>query len=274
MYPLHNISLSDIVLNKQTQSRTAINQEVVADYCDAMLDGKEFPALTVFFDGIHYYLVDGYHRYFAAKKAGITEFDASVVNGSLRDAILYATGANDKHGLQRSFEDKRKAVMTLLDDMEWSEWSDGKIARQCNVSASTVNRVRKELNLDKPTEKKFTNKHGTTSVMQTGNLGKKPELTPQEPEVEDEHVKELADANVELAEENAALKDRLAVKALDATEEEKTQYVETVAELRATIKAQEAEIAALKSSRDQLMLKNAEMIKQITYWKKRAEKAA
>ena len=272
---LQLINLSDIKLNKQTQSRMAINQDVVNDYCDSMLDGAEFPSIKLFFDGIDYYLVDGYHRYFASKKAGLKEMSAQVMNGSLRDAILYAVGVNSDHGLQRSHEDKRKAVMTLLDDLEWSEWSDREIARKCNVSFMTVGRVRKSLNIEQ-TDKKFINRHGTESVMKTENVGKKPELVPPlpEPEVEDEHLQELANANVELAEENAALKDRLSVKVLDVSEEEKSQYVENMAELRATIKAQEAEIAALKSSRDQLLSKNADMLKQISYWKKKAEKAA
>jgi regulator of replication initiation timing len=269
------IKLSDIKLNKQTQSRTAINQDVVNEYCEAMLEDAVFPAVIVFFDGIDYYLVDGYHRYFATKKTGSKEIAATVMNGSLRDAVLYAVGVNSDHGLQRLYEDKRKAVMTLLDDLEWSEWSDREIARKCNVSPMTVGRVRKSLNIEQ-TDKKFINRHGNESVMKTDNVGTKPALVPPppEPEVEDEHLQELAHANVELAEENTALKDRLAVKALDATEDEKTQYIQTVAELRATIKAQEAEISALKSSRDQLLAKNSDMLKQISYWKKKAEKAA
>ena len=279
---IQTINLSEIKLNKQTQSRTAINQDVVNAYCEAMLEGDVFPELTVFFDGIDYYLVDGYHRYFASKKAGYTEFPVKIHNGSLRDAILYAVGVNKDHGLQRSQEDKRKAVMTLLDDLEWSEWSDREIARKCNISAMTVGRIRKSLNLEQD-ERKYVNKHGKESTIKTDNLGKKPELsekkpelTPQipEPDVEDEHLQELANANIELAEEVTALKDRLAAKVLSATEEEQTQYVETMAELRSTIKAQEAEIAALKSSRDQLLAKNADMLKQISYWKKKAEKAA
>lgn len=272
---IQTIKLSEIKLNKQTQSRTAINQDVVNAYCEAMLEGDSFPAITAFFDGIEYYLVDGYHRYFASKKAGHTELSVDVHNGSLRDAILYAVGVNNAHGLQRSHEDKRKAVMTLLDDLEWSEWTDTAIARQCNVSSMTVGRIRKSLNLEQD-ERKYVNKHGQEATIKTDNLGKKPELVPQmpEPEVEDEHMQELANANIELAEEVSALKDRLAAKVLTATPEEQTQYVETMAELRATIKAQEAEIAALKSSRDQLLAKNADMLKQLSYWKKRAEKAA
>lgn len=272
---LQTLPLSKLALRPETQSRAAINQDTVQDYCDSMLDGKEFPPITAFFDGLEYYVVDGYHRCYASKKAGVKDIAANVMSGSLRDAILYSAGVNYDHGLPRTNEDKRKIIMKFLDDFEWSEWSDSAIARQCNVSSMTVGRIRKSLNLEQD-ERKYINKNGKETTIKTENMGKRPELVPPlpEPEVEDEHLQELAHANVELAEEVTALKDRLAVKALDATEEEKTQYIETVAELRATIKAQEAEISALKSSRDQLLAKNSDMLKQISYWKKKAEKAA
>jgi hypothetical protein len=261
--------LKDISLNKQTQSRVAICQDTVVEYAEAMLDGKPFPKITVFFDGIHHYLVDGYHRYFAYKKAGITEVSAEILNGTLRDAVLYAVGVNDDHGLRRTNEDKRKAVMTLLDDLEWCEWADTAIAKECKVTSMTVGRIRKSLNLEQ-TEKKFINKQGKETTISTENLGRKVEPEPEQ----DDHLQELAHANVELAEELAILKDRLAIKASDATEEEKLSLTDTMAELRATVKAQEAEIAALKSARDQLLAKNAEMLKQLAYWKKQAQKAA
>jgi ParB-like chromosome segregation protein Spo0J len=265
--------LKDISLNKQTQSRVAICQDTVVDYAEAMLDGQSFPKITVFFDGIQHYLVDGYHRYFAYKKAGVTEVPAEIINGTLRDAVLYAVGVNNDHGLRRTNEDKRKAVMTLLDDLEWCEWSDSAIAKACRVSAMTVGRIRKSLNLEQ-TEKKYINKQGNEKTIQTENIGRKVE--PQiEPESEhDDHIQELAQANVELAEELATLKDRLVIKAIDVTEEEKQNLTDTMAELRATVKAQEAEISALKSARDQLLAKNAEMLKQLAYWKKQAQKAA
>jgi ParB-like chromosome segregation protein Spo0J len=263
--------LTDISLNKQTQSRVAICQDTVAEYAEAMLDGQAFPKITVFFDGIHHYLVDGYHRYFAYKKAGVTEVSAEIINGTLRDAVLYAAGVNNSHGLRRTNEDKRKAVMTLLNDLEWCEWTDTAIAKECNVSSMTVGRIRKSLNLEQ-TEKKYLNKQGKEVMVNTENLGRKAEVEP-EPE-QDDHLQELAQVNVELAEELATLKDRLAIKASDATEEEKQSLTDTMAELRATVKAQEAEIAALKSARDQLLAKNADMLKQLAYWKKQAQKAA
>jgi hypothetical protein len=64
--------------------------------------------------------------------------------GTLRDAILFAAGANDRHGLRRSREDKRRAVETLLADAEWAAWSDREIARRCAVSHPLVAAVRKD----------------------------------------------------------------------------------------------------------------------------------
>jgi len=56
-------------------------------------------------------------------------------------------------------------VMTLLDDMEWSEWSDHKIAEVCRVSHVTVGRIRKSLQKPVPDEVKYINKHGQEATM-------------------------------------------------------------------------------------------------------------
>jgi len=274
------MKITQLKIELQTQSRVAINQDVVAEYADAMMDGEKFPPVTAFYDGKEHYLADGYHRYFAAKKAGLDEIDCDVKNGTLRDAVLFSVSVNSAHGLRRNNEDKRKSVMTLLDDLEWAEWSDVTIAKKCQVSSAFVGRVRKLLSLDAKA-RKYTSKYGNLITVDTTNLGRPIKTRKetieepiQEPEQDDHHVQELSEANVELAEENTLLKDRLAIAAFAATPEEKVQLSETMEQLRATIKTQEAEIAALKSSRDTLQQKNADMLKLLAYWKKRAEQAA
>lgn len=276
------MKITQLKIDLQTQSRVTINQDAVAEYAAAMMDGEKFPPVTAFYDGKYYYLADGYHRYFAAKKAGLDEIDCDVKNGTLRDAVLYSVGVNSAHGLRRNNKDKRKAVMTILDDVEWAEWSDITIAKKCQVTGVFVGRVRKILNLES-TSRKYVNKYGTVVSVETKNQGRPaqeevvPEVMPIDDGTEDaadNHIQELSDANVELAEENTLLKDRLAVASFEATPAEKVQLSETMEQLRATIKTQEAEIAALKSSRDTLQQKNADMIKMLAYWKKRAEQAA
>ena len=54
----------------------------------------------------------------AAGSLGLTEIEAEIRDGTRRDAILYAVGANSDHGMKRSNRDKRNAVMTLLKDPE------------------------------------------------------------------------------------------------------------------------------------------------------------
>ncbi len=176
------LSLSQICLDGGTQSRAAINATTVNEYAEDYKNGANFPPITVFYDGEIYWLADGFHREKAAKKAGLTEIAAIVKQGTRRDAVLYSVGANALHGLRRTNADKRRAVITLLEDGEWSGWSDRKIARQCGVSHDFVNRLRKSLSFNDSEKndtknndtqtRTYITKHGTTAQMNTANIGK------------------------------------------------------------------------------------------------------
>lgn len=274
------LQIKDIRLDRALQPRAHMNEDIISEYAELIADGTEFPPITVYFDSVYYWLADGYHRYFAHKSAAQTEIECDIVNGTRRDAILFSSGVNE-HGLRRTNEDRRKAVMNLLDDMEWAEWSDRKIAEICKVSHVTVGRIRKSLQIPKADEVKYINKHGQESTM---NVEKKKEtpppvanLKPAEQvieEEEDDKFHALAVAHEELAEENTKLLDKLAVKNMEGTEEDKAKALETIEELRAIIKKQEAEIRAITNSRDQFQAKAADAIKQANYWRKKAEKLA
>lgn len=140
---IQHINVSLIRQDGGTQARAAMVQEAIDEYALAMADGKEFPAVTVFFDGEVYWLGDGFHRVAAHIKAfGIAPIRADVQDGSQRDALLFATGANANHGVRRTVADKRKAVSALLDDPEWCQWSDREIARKVDVSHTFVANLR------------------------------------------------------------------------------------------------------------------------------------
>src|SRR5574337_197364 len=136
------IDISRIRIDGGTQSRANLNESVVAEYAEAMTEGAKLPAVTVFFDGSEYWLADGFHRYHGHKRIGALKIDAEVHNGTRRDAVLHSVGANAAHGLRRTNEDKRRAVETLLNDAEWSLWSDREIAKQCGVTHPFVAAVR------------------------------------------------------------------------------------------------------------------------------------
>jgi hypothetical protein len=145
------------------------------------------PLLTAYFDGEHYWLADGFHRLQAYKQfVETTDLDpprwigVDVQEGTKRDALLHAAGANAQHGLSRSDDDKRRAVDTLLKDPEWSDWSDRAIARHCKVSHTLVAVRRKILNdtqsvtgsvASENTKRTYTTKHGTQATMQTAEIG-------------------------------------------------------------------------------------------------------
>src|SRR5690606_35205250 len=168
------LKLAQIRTDGGTQPRISLNDQVVAEYSEGLTDGAKLPPVTVFHDGSAYWLADGFHRFFAHKNIGALDIPAEVRQGTQRDAILHSVGANAAHGLRRTNDDKRKAVTTLLEDAEWSKWSDREVARQCNVSPHTVADVRKSIcaNAQIPGERKVE-RSGKTYEQNTTNIGKK-----------------------------------------------------------------------------------------------------
>ncbi len=137
--------LSAIRIDGGTQPRTGISEAVVFDYADALRKGEELPPMTCFWDGAERWLADGFHRYHAHTAAGSVEVQVEQISGTRRDAVLYAVGANARHGLRLTPDDKRKAVRTLLEDAEWGQWSDRRIAEATNTSPTFVGKVRESL---------------------------------------------------------------------------------------------------------------------------------
>ena len=183
---IERLALQAIKLDPRCQIRGQEDGHTVDDYADAMLAGATFPPLVVFFDGETYWLADGFHRWWAASAvagsapAGSAlsrkELDAEVHEGGLREAILFACRANAAHGLPRTKGTKQRAVDTLLEDEEWSAWSDREIARRCLVSHTFVANRRSVLSRSSGNvashDRRYTTKHGTEAVMSTPNIGR------------------------------------------------------------------------------------------------------
>ncbi|QRX83266.1 hypothetical protein [Glaciimonas sp. PAMC28666] len=175
IHDIYTIPLNAVCINGGTQSRAALNESIIAEYTEAIRSGIDLPPVITFYDGANYWLADGFHRYFAHKAAGAMEIMAEVREGTCRDAVLYSVGANASHGLRRTNDDKRRAVMTLLNDPEWSSWSDNGIAKACNVSDKTVTRHRAHLRIseDGPAPAiRTVERNGTVYEQNTANIGK------------------------------------------------------------------------------------------------------
>lgn len=163
----------DIRTDGGTQSRAAINEATVADYAEAMEDAATvFPPVVVYYDGRDYWLADGFHRLAAWERIGREEVPADVRQGDRRRAILHSCAANAAHGLRRSNADKRRAVTTLLEDEEWSQWSNREIARRCGVGEALVRSLRSERSEDNA-PRTYTTKHGTEAQMDTSRIGRR-----------------------------------------------------------------------------------------------------
>lgn len=151
------VSLELLRTDERTQLRAKRSEATLIEYAERMArgatgdvvdpDGQEWPAIVVYYDAEEgaYWVADGHHRVEAARRAGLDELQADVRNGTLRDAVLHAASANVGHGLRPSPADKRRAVVALLSDPEWSQWSDREIARRCGSSHPTVGIIRAEL---------------------------------------------------------------------------------------------------------------------------------
>lgn len=75
------------------------------------------------------------------------------------------------HGLRRTNEDKRNAVSVLLNDEEWSKWSNVEIAKRCGVGETLVRSLRAERSED-DAPRTYTTRHGTIAQMDTSRIGK------------------------------------------------------------------------------------------------------
>ena len=145
----------------------------IQSYADDMEAGAVFPPVELVGDGDVFWLVDGLHRLEAAKKINREQISSNVTEGDERVAMLMSCAANAEHGKRRTNEDKRQKVMMMLEDEEWSKWSDREIARKCKVGHPLVSELRNltGISSSEETERTYITKHGTQAVMNTTNIG-------------------------------------------------------------------------------------------------------
>jgi hypothetical protein len=251
------INIEKIRIDGDTQSRESLKDSTIIDYTEKVLAGEIFKPIKIIYDGKDWWLADGFHRYFAHKRAKVNTIDADITNGTKRDAWIYSLSANGKHGLPRSNEDKRRSVIRALNDIELCDKTNIEIAKLCDVSDMTVGRIRKELELLKEAKKK-------------------PKVKPIEPPKEEyiqDEVHELRTENQALLTENTKLRDQMAIGILDIDDEEKITIQETVESLRAEVTRLQSSLDAMTISRNDFQQKAADAINQIKYWKRRAEKS-
>lgn len=299
-YDIDTIPLHAVLIDGGTQSRAALNEATIAEYAEAIRNGVELPPVVTFFDGVSFWLADGFHRYHAHHAAGAWEISSEMRDGTCRDAVLYSVRANAAHGLPRTNEDKRHAVMTLLNDAEWAAWSNITIAKACGVSDHFVGVLRKPISDrigDSPAPPTRTvTRNGTTYEQNTANIGKVQEPVERRVPYFDTIAHAMAAVAQALAiadtskdtptgaadaDELAALREEIAeLKALLTDTLADNEMMGRVFDADDHLTAAMAEVkrhsAIAESAERTLMAKSgefAEAIRSVKYWKNRAEKA-
>ena len=165
----------------------------------------------------------------------------------------------------------------MLRHPKWCEWTNAAIAKHVGVSKMTVGRIK---NIMKPeesqdTKKKYVDRHGNESEIDTAKLATKrkvpttkPDVStfdPQQSKVDELNVKigELTDTINTLADENSLLRDKISIGQWDASDIEKIDAEEVIEDLRNQVKTLEAENQSLRDGRDTYMNRNAELARTV-----------
>ena len=92
------LPLDSIELRPDIEVRIQRDSESIEDYADLYRDADDLGPLDVFFDGDVYWLADGFMRFSAARRAGLTELPCRIHEGTKDDAAWFACSANTKNG--------------------------------------------------------------------------------------------------------------------------------------------------------------------------------
>ena len=267
------IDINKIRIDGGTQSRE-MNKGIVEQFYQDMHNGDVFPPIIVFSDGHHYWLGDGFHRYFATKRMEKLTIEADVYDGTARDAEWYGMGANKEHGLRPSSADKRKMVIRIVSDIEWQEKSDRVIGQHVGVSHMLVFNIRKELKEAKQKKKKPDE---NVNIYTKQEPDQPAPVAPADPVAEfndDELAREKMVASIKiLREENEQLQDQLTVAQAASIDDIQKQKAESVIkDLRAQLRAAEIELKEITVSRDMYQRENGELKKQVASLLKKLKK--
>ncbi|MCH8135693.1 MAG: hypothetical protein IIB77_06925 [Proteobacteria bacterium] len=143
---IRELPVVEIVVRDDLQLRAGgTDKGLVAEYAEAMQDGKVFLPITVFGEKGQYFLADGFKTLAATLKVGGATIGCCIRPGGHEDALEHALGANDTHGQRRTAADKHHVVTVALKNSKWGQWNNREIGRLCNVSDIFVAKVKKKL---------------------------------------------------------------------------------------------------------------------------------
>ena len=186
------LKVSEVRVNPDVNIRE-LDSDYVAELMQSQLEygegvwqsqWKEKPKINQ--DGV---LFSGFHTIAAVERNfGIDhEVYFEVVEG---DPYLLAAGENSTHGKRRTNADKRAAVLRWLEDDEGKQWTDAYIAKMCHVNHKTIGNIATSLekfpseNYERPTRRRYIDKHGNLSWMETAKINEPDETDDSQSELD------------------------------------------------------------------------------------------
>jgi hypothetical protein len=247
------MKLDQIRIDGGTQARAKMSEDTVREYADLLKEGVNFPPVTVFDDGVDYWLADGFNRYYAHKSIKRDLIDVDIKQGSRLDAKLYACGANSMHGQPRTRADKRNSVLMVLNEPAWKGLSLREVAKICAVAHQFVHVVRKELD--------------QVSIKDTPKPSSSPKKTV--PTVDAPEYDERDDMRETIATLNEELEVASRAAAAGVLTEGMEEAQTIMDRQAAEIKTLQAENDGLKATRDTMMVEIRELKKQCAHYQKK-----
>lgn len=166
-----SLRIADIRRDGGTQPRAGLDDAHVNDLVAALAAGETLPPVDVMYDGAAYWLYDGYHRVEATSRAGRYTVQAVIHQGTQADAQWASYGANPAHGLKRSNEDKRRAVLAALRHPNAVGLSNVQIAAHVHVDEGTIRNYRSQMESTSEIPKSTSRTGADGRTINTANIG-------------------------------------------------------------------------------------------------------
>ena len=148
-----NVDIFDTSVKTQFRGNELFDDKV-SEYAELLKEGILTEPIIAVHDKVllSYYLVDGYHRCAAARKAGISELEAKIIEGDAKMAIWLSLGANCSHGIPLQAGEKKKRIQFILECDLFQDKKITEIAELTGTSRQYVHIVKNEIEARKEDE--------------------------------------------------------------------------------------------------------------------------
>lgn len=146
--------LKQLTILKGLQCRRGIDEGAVMEYVDYLKSDEDTEMIAIEVMRLpdnRIVIIDGVHRHKAYGLAERTQIPTMVREGTMDDAKWAAAAANQSHGIRRTLDDKRRAVVAALRHPNYASGSVSMrdVAKHVGVSHTMVQDTAKKLDLKK-----------------------------------------------------------------------------------------------------------------------------